>query len=496
MYMKPIPLQPLKPLSKSDYKIGLECPGLLWMKYHYPEKIPPHPLSLLKRFDEGHLVGQMAKKLFPEGVDIPERDNLQNMVLTKELLPQRKVLFEAGILVDNLYARADILVPAGKDAWDIIEVKSSTKVKKDEHFPDVAFQRYVYEKSGLKIRKCYVMVLNSEYVRKGEIDLQQIFVKEEVTEKILPYLAEVPTNVKFLGEIIQSPVFPNSAQKNYCTDPKGCLVKEECWGFLPEHHVFNLYNSRKAMQLFQKGILALRDVPEEYLSNDQQKIQWQCEKTGKVHFDKKRIQAFLKTIQEPACYLDFETCAFAIPGFSGTRPYQRMPFQFSLHVVGKKTEHLEYLHDGKDDPRPGFLTALKKSLPSSGSVLVYFEGFEGSVLKELARDFPEYLGWVDSVLPRFVDLHKPFKEFWYYNPKQQGSASLKKVLPALVGKGYEGMAIQDGDCATIAYLDMTFGKMTAEMKQKTREDLLKYCGLDTEGMVWMVNEMKNQIKKV
>ncbi|MBU0460849.1 MAG: DUF2779 domain-containing protein, partial [Nanoarchaeota archaeon] len=375
------------------------------------------------------------------------------------------------------------------DEWDIIEVKSSSKVDKKKHYPDLAFQRYVYEKAGMKIRKCFLMHLNNEFVRDGEIDVQKLFTTEDLTQEIEKALAEVPTNIEFLWDIVKSPNFPNTAEKNYCTIPKKCLVKEECWGFLPENHVFHLYNSRKIISLFEQGIHALTDVPEESLSNAQQVIQLKCEKTGKEHIDKDRIKEFLETIKEPECHLDFETCAFAVPEFDGTRPYQRLPFQFSLHVVPGK--HFEYLHDGNDDPRPAFLSTLKEMLPAFGSVIVYSQGFEGSVLRELARDFPDYKEWVDSVLLRIVDLRVPFSKFWYYNPKQKGSASIKKVLPTVTGKGYEGLDIADGECASIAYLDMNFGEMSNEMKKKTREDLLKYCGLDTEGMVWIVEELNH-----
>src|SRR3989344_522736 len=490
---KLVTVQKLKPLSKSGYTTGMECPGHLWMKYHDKENIPPHTPGVLKRFEQGHVVGELAKKLYPEGINIDAEDLALNLQKTKELLLKRKVLFEAALQVDNLYGRADILVPVGKDEWDIIEVKSSAEVKK-KHYDDLAFQRYVYEKAGLKIKKCYLMFLNNKYLRKGEIDVNLLLVKEDLTEKVVKMLPIVPQNITFLWDIINSPTFPNSAEKNYCTIPKKCQVKEECWGFLPENHVFHLYNSRKSMKLFEQGIHALKDVPDDVLSNEQQVIQLKCEKSGETHLEKSKIKKFLDGIQEPACHLDFETCSFAVPEFDGTRAYQRMPFQFSLHVIKNgKQEHFEYLHDGKDDPRPTFLAALKEYLPSSGSVLVYFEGFEGSVLKELVKDFPEYSAWVDSLLGRIVDLYKPFKEFRYYNPKQKGSASIKKVLPALVGKGYEGLDIKDGDCASIAYLDMTFGKMTAEAKKKTREDLLKYCERDTEAMVWIVEKLKKII---
>src|SRR3989338_5150354 len=269
---KLVTIQKLKPLSKSGYTTGMECPGHLWMKYHDRENIPPHAPGVLKRFEQGHLVGELAKKLYPEGIDIDAEDIALNLQKTKELLPKRKVLFEAALQVDNLYGRADILVPVGKDEWDIIEVKSSTKVKKKEHYWDLSFQKYVYEKAGLKIRKCLLMLVNNEYVREGEIDIQKLLYQVEVTTEVEEELKEVPQKIEFLWNIIKTQVFPNTAEKNYCTKPKECQVKEECWGFLPEHHVFHLYRGR-GRKLFDEGIHNLYDVPEGKLSNDQQKIQ-------------------------------------------------------------------------------------------------------------------------------------------------------------------------------------------------------------------------------
>lgn len=448
----------------------------------------PIPPGVLRRFEQGNIVGQLANKLFPEGIDIKTEDYLRNLQKTKELLPKRKILFEAALQVENVYGRADLLVPTGKDEWDIIEVKSTSKVEKPDHHWDVSFQRYVYEKAGLKIRKCFLMHLNKEYVRKGEVDVNKLFIKEDITDDIDKIMKEVPENIDFLWGIVNSPVFPNTAEKNYCTIPKECQVKERCWGFLPEHHVFHLYNGRKNRQLFDEGFHDLKDVPEDRLSNEQQAIQLNCAKTGKIYVDKKQIKGFLESLDDVECHLDFETCSFAVPEFDNTRPHQRLPFQFSLHVVPGK--HFGYLHDGKDDPRPAFLKNLREMLPAEGSVVVYSQGFESSVLRELASDFPLYKDWVDSVLERIVDLRVPFSKFWYYNPVQHGSASIKKVLPAMTGKGYEEMEIADGECASIAYLDMNFGKMTAPARKKIRENLLKYCCLDTEAMVWIVEKMR------
>src|SRR3989338_9733756 len=112
----------MKPLSKSNYTIGMQCPGHLWLEYHDKERIPSQPPGVLRRFEQGKIVGQWAKKLFPVGIDLPEKPYEENIQKTRELLLKRKILFEAGVQVNNIYARADILVPVGKDQWDIIEV--------------------------------------------------------------------------------------------------------------------------------------------------------------------------------------------------------------------------------------------------------------------------------------------------------------------------------------------------------------------------------------
>ncbi|MBT4208168.1 DUF2779 domain-containing protein, partial [Candidatus Woesearchaeota archaeon] len=150
-------------LSKSKYLIGLQCLKYFWISLHEKDRIPEVDLATQHKFDQGHLVGQLAKQLFPDGIDIPEADFKQNLEKTKEFIKLGKPLFEPAFMVGNLYSRADILVPNG-DGWDIIEVKSGTKVK-DINVHDVAFQKYVYELAGLKIKKCFLMHINNEYVK-------------------------------------------------------------------------------------------------------------------------------------------------------------------------------------------------------------------------------------------------------------------------------------------------------------------------------------------
>jgi hypothetical protein len=209
--------------------------------------------------------------------------------------------------------------------------------------------------------------------------------------------------------------------------------------------------------------------------------------------DADAIRTFLGTLTYPAYYLDFETFNTAVPLFDGTRPYQNIPFQYSVHVVdrpGSMPWPSSFLASGPEDPRPALLRQLRDALGDRGAVVVYNKSFEDSVLENLGTAFPEYGDWTQAIRSRLADLLVPFRQFHYYHPQQKGSASIKSVLPALTGRGYEDMDIGKGDEASLAYLNMTYGTMTEAERAKTRADLEKYCGLDTEGMIWIVRRLE------
>src|SRR3989338_7482177 len=168
-------------LSKSKYILGIQCPKYLWIAVHEPGKLPEVDEITQHRFDEGHLVGELAKKVFPSGIDIKTEYFNENLKKSKELLAKRKPLFEAAFKNETIYARADILFPVNKKEWDIIEVKSSTQPK-ELHIHDLAFQKYCYEHAGLKINKCFLMHINSNYVRKGKINPKELFNIQDVNE--------------------------------------------------------------------------------------------------------------------------------------------------------------------------------------------------------------------------------------------------------------------------------------------------------------------------
>jgi hypothetical protein len=479
-------------LSKSRYLNGLQCPKLLWIATNEPERLPEPDASTQHRFDQGHLVGELAKRLYPGGIDLPSEDFMGNIALTKELLRQRKPLFEAGVLCGSIYARADILNPVNYDDWDIIEVKIATSVK-EVNYHDVAFQRLCWKDAGIRIRKCFLAIINNQYVRNGEIDPKGLFTIHDVSEQMAEASEDIENRVARMLDIISKPACPQVDIGPHCGDPYPCPL-EECWEGLPEHNVFTLYyGGKKSHELYQKGILDINSIPAGYRLNDKQRIQCRCVASGRPFVDKGAIKEFLAGLEYPLYFLDFETFGTAIPLFDGTRPYQNIPFQFSLYVQetpGGALKHHSFLAEGRQDPRPELVATLSRLIGSHGSIIAYNRSFEEGVLKELGNSFPEYAGWAQGLFSRLVDLILPFRNFHYYHPMQKGSASLKSVLPAVTGLSYDGMPIGTGEDASLAFLTITFEDVPEDEAAKVRQQLLDYCKMDTEGMVRIVERLQ------
>ena len=481
-------------ITKSAYLNALKCPKLLWIDRNDKKRIPPPNASQQRIFDQGSEVGELAKKLYPGGIDVPYAQGMffENIEETRKLLSSRKVLFEAGILEGDIYSRVDILKPSGRDKWDIIEVKSSAGMN-EIYLHDIAFQKHCCEKSGLKIDRCFLLHINNQYVKCGEIDPAGFFEEHEVTGEIDAYIYGIEGRIDKMRKTISREACPEIEIGPYCKEPYECAMIPECWKDLPEDNIFTLYNygPKKAFPLYKAGIKTIRDMPEAELG-PKQIIQKKCEETGKIYIDKTAIGEFLRRIRYPVCFMDFETINPGIPFFDGTRPYQRIPFQFSAHIrrsPGGETEHYGFLAKDARDPRERLLLELERVLGTDGTVMVYNRGFEESVLGELGEVFPEHRTRINGIQGRIIDLLEPFRGFSYYVPSQRGSASMKKVLPAVTGKGYEDMDIAAGGDASALYFYATYGAGTPEERDKIYSDLEKYCALDTEGMVWLLDEV-------
>ena len=527
-------------LSKSKYISGIQCLKYLWYIINEPDSIPPYDESALFRFQQGHEVGELAKILYPDGLEVEHGIDIDSELeisrkLTglaktgceydfnkikeypeKKTEGNRRTLFEPAFSYKNSFARPDILVPAESDSWNIIEVKSSTSIK-DINIHDIAFQKYCYEGAGLKINRCFLMHINKDYKKEQEtITPEDFFILEDVTEKAEFLQSDVEKNIEMMLEVINKKTSPEIKISKNCYSPYECPLKKVCWDFLPERNVFELYRGKDiAFSLYDKGIIEISQINEASIQNPFQKIQYLATSQNSVFIDKENIINFLNKLKYPLYFLDFETFATAIPKYIGIKPYQNIPFQYSCNriqsIEDPCQENFYFLADNNgEDPRKDFLKNLKKTLGydlnsinddssrqieyPEGTILVYYENFEKNILRELACAFPEHSVWIEHAISRIIDLYEPFGKFYYYNSVQRGSASLKNVLPALTGIRYDDMEISNGREASVRYLDITFLKdkkdsSTKEYIGRVKKDLIDYCGLDTEGMIFILKEL-------
>jgi hypothetical protein len=294
-------------ISKSKYLAGIQCHKLLWYSYNNKSAFPETDAATQALFDQGHLVGDYAKTLFPDGIAIDWDIGLNEVIkLTQEKLKERKPLFEAGFAYQNGYARVDILNPVSRGKWDIIEVKSSANLK-EVNLSDVAFQKYVYQGAGLEINQCYLLLIDTSYTRHGEIDPHKLFKKVEVTKEVNDLLPKVNKKIDIMLEIINRAHYPEIKIGGQCNDPFPCPLQELCWKFLPERNIFSLTrDGKKKTQLFDRDILKIKDIPADFPLTQKQQIQVESEKSRKLHLEPEKLRHFLTHIKYPLYSLDFK----------------------------------------------------------------------------------------------------------------------------------------------------------------------------------------------
>ncbi len=489
-------------ISKTKFLHGLQCSKLLWCDFNAKHLFPEVDDALQAVFEQGQDVGSLAKKMFPNGIQIDsDPADFQGAIeLTQKHLPSRRPIFEATFSASGGFARADILNPVGRDEWEIIEVKSTTGLK-DVHLPDLAFQAWVFTEAGIKIRRCILCHINSAFVRHGEIDPKEFFTLRDVTAEGAAFSYDLEDQLSQMGTVIRAAKCPEIQIGKQCDSPYTCALHDHCWSFLPPQNVLELYDDKKgrSWDLLNRGVLRLAEIPDDYPLSAKQEIQRATAISGKPHVKRTQIETFLSNLEYPLHFLDFETFSPAIPMFDGIRPYEQIPFQFSLHIVraaGTKPEHRKFLAEGRNDPRADFMRELKTAVEPAGSILVFNASFEKSRLKECAEFLPEYQEWVTAANHRIVDLLNPFRAFNFYHPDQNGSASMKAVLPALTGKDYNDLEIQEGGAASREFVRVTFGEVNETERKRVRGALEAYCVLDTQGMVWILDALRSKSSHV
>ena len=477
-------------LSKSRFVSGTQCHLRLWYEVHRPD-LRSEPDEVLQAvFDTGHEVGQTACRLYPGGhaVSHDHRHIPEALEETRSIIDagSAPALFEAAFEHQGVLVRADVIERLPGGGWRLIEVKSSTRLK-DVFVQDAAVQLWVLKGAGLDVRDAGVLTLDRDYVHDGvTLDLDSLFTFHPVFDKAQAYRDTVGAEVSRMQRMLSQPLAPDIAPGDHCFEPYECPFHAHCTrdAVLPDHGIDELpwLDAGRREELVAAGIEEIRDVPGDFPLTVLQGIVRQTIREGRpaVHGD---ITGVLTELKSPVRYLDFETFAPAIPRFAGTRPFDAVPFLFSVHTEDrdKAILHTDYLHEGDNDPRRELADRLINALGRKGSVCTY-SGYERRVIRELGEALPDRAGDLRSIESRLFDL-LPVVRNGYYHPEFRGSFSIKSVLPVLAaGMSYDDLAISEGQTAAVRYA-VALASVDAEDRRRTFEDLRAYCARDTLALV-------------
>ena len=483
----------------------MQCVKSLYLYKNFIHLRDPISIQQKAVFNRGNNVGVLAQKLFEGGIDISKVVTKRSENYYIELVEQTRkmidhgstIIYEAAFQHNQVLVILDILVKRGEQ-WFAYEVKSSTRITQT-YLMDASLQYWVITNAGLKLEDISIVIINNQYVRKGALNIQELFKIQSVKSEVLLNQEMIEQQILSLKEVTVSVQMPNIQIGEQCFSPYNCDFTGTCWKQVPSASIFDISGVQRTelFNLYYAGYKTINEIPEENNLDKNANIHIQAYKKGEVVINKSEIKSFLDKLSYPLFFMDFETFMPAIPIYDYTKPYQHIPFQYSLHLKKSEDgtlEHFYFLAEQGSDPRKAFLENLLNDIGTHGTILVYDVLMEKNVLNGLKQQYPEYATKIENILLRFVDLIKPFQEKNYYHPDMKNSFSIKNILHALVPElSYTDLQISSGSIAMTAFESL---QTETDMFKiiEVRENLLKYCELDTLAMVKVLEILERSVK--
>ena len=545
----------MKRLSKSRYTAFCQCPKNLWLKVYKPNEATIDA-GLQARFAQGNVVGDLAMGLFGDFKEAHAEKADGSLDLSKMVKQTRQWMdegveniCEASFICEGGYCAVDILRKT-TGGWAIYEVKSTSfpefngqEAKLEKYAPDIAYQKWVLTQCGVNVTGTYLVCLNSDYVRHGELDIQQLFVINDMKEMVDNEYLKVQARVSQAMKVINNEQEPDIDLSECCMKPYGCAFWNYCMlqHGVPIPSVFDVYGGKgkggftfkKKLDCYHQGLITFEDLRSTDIGPIQN-MQIEAALTDKEYINTEGIRKFLNKLSYPLYFLDFETMQDAVPQYDGAKVYAQITFQYSLHIKQNETaayEHREFLapSDGSD-PRRALAEQLCKDIPKDVCTLAYNMQFECGRIRELAALYPDLAQHLLNIADNIKDLIDPFRAGDYYVPAMGGSFSIKSVLPALFPGDPEldyhnldercqnggnamtifphlqqleqslpkqGVQTQDGKLSMADSL-MPLSKQI-EIRDEInacREALLRYCELDTWAMVKVWEKLREKAQPV
>jgi len=492
-------------ISKTDYILWRACAKNAWLRIHKPDvyystESTEYEQSVMQ---VGIELERVARGLFPDGMIIAGERTDALRETCSLMASNTRTLFQPVFEREQCLAIVDVLqCEPGTDEWSIYEIKSATK-QKEEHVYDLAFQTVLLRKHGIKLKRACLILLNPNYVRQNDLDIHSLFHTVDLTADVDQISETVSKDLEEARVYLLSLTEP--------TGPCSCIYKgrsRHCSTFhysnpnVPDYGIHDIArigsSPKKLKKLVDAGRFALEVMPSDIKLTIGQSNQLQAYRTGQTIIDRDAIAKELGDLTFPLHFVDYETFASALPLFRGYSPYDQIPLQYSVHIVGSPDEepiHRDFLYAGCGDPTSDFLNSLREHVGPFGSAVAWNKAFECHVNDSIARRCSPERDYIIELNDRFYDLMDIFSKQQFVHKDLYGSVSIKKVLPVLAPElNYSSLGIQDGAVASLTWSKIISGEVDEQECAQLRSELKEYCALDSYGMYAIWRALTNLIQ--
>ncbi len=426
---------------------------------------------------------------------------------TEAALNKYKWLVKARFSYRGLRVRVPFLSHEGKNCD--LYFSSMSLNPTDNETDNILWTASVVEKCGYKVEHIYIIYLNKNYHREGELDDKSLWNVTDVffnsngrpSKNILEHVRRQDFSIDLvLDQLLHFDNEydePDVIRSSKCTGRNKCKYYDNCFPEeknLPDNSILTLVSSQHKYDMYRSGIRYLADINLNKIEGTQQQYaQIMADRNNGLFFDRIALNNWLAdSTVYPLSFIDFEWDLYPVPPYDRMRPMEVLPFQYSLDIVQKdgSTTHHQFIGEG--DCRRDFVERMLKDLPETGTIFAYnARGAEVLRLKELSEQFPQYQESLSALISRFVDLAEPFINGVVYHTSMRGLYSLK-VIQGIVDKerSYHDLEVENGLDAVSVYRSL-LQLEEGEEKQKLYEYLYQYCGLDSYAMVEVYERLRS-----
>ncbi len=485
-------------ISKSAFMKAEQC-----LKHFYLYKKHPNLRDKLSKetqfvFKRGTDIGIFAQQLFPNGVDVTKDEKWNHELFAQRTLQLiangAETIYEATFIYDDLLVMVDILHKQNEQ-WYAYEVKSSLKIT-ETYIKDACFQYFVIKNALPNLADFSLLTLNPKYVLQGEINVQELFKTTSILKDAIKNVPYFKYKVQQAKLTLEQNKIPNIKIGTHCFHPYDCDFLGLCWkNIYDSTSIFSIGKLSKAaiLEFYQNNILHVEDIDITTISKEDIKIQVKAVKENEEQCQIEKIAPYISLVKEPYCSLDIEVWMPGLPFYQNTRPFQQIPFLFSMNYEEDGIQkQYSFIKPIEEDNRKHFLEQILEATKPFKSILMFDKTLENGVLNQLVELFPEYQEEVNELKQKIVDLEEPIRKNYFYHPEMKGNFTLKSLAP-LVNKedGFNKLQIQSGVVAMYEY-ESLLQKNSIE-QEALKQQLIDYCEMDALITYQLFHYYKNKI---